>query len=199
MLIDFLVGNPWFVSVLWGVLSIIDFSATLLYSKAYREFLSATVQYEHGVEMNPAFEKDVQQVRWFSPRYIISMLSVAFFIGLGGKWLPELWFEALAGATLLLVFITDLRHIENLSVVWFLKSDPEGFKGKIEQSYKLSQVRVAVGSFNIGVLYLLIFLLTGRVFFAGGALVCMVYAFRHYRLSKRKIPINKDNSDAQKS
>ena len=188
MLIDSLVGNPWLVAILWGVLSIFDFVGTMLYSKAYREFLSATVQYEHGVEMNPNFEKDVGQLRWFSPRYIVSMLGVVVLIGLAGSWLPTLWFEALAGAALLLVLITDLRHIENLSVVWFLKSDPAGFKGKIEQSYKLSQRRVAVGGFNIGVLYFIVYLLTGRVFFAGGALISLFYAVRHFLLSRRKLP-----------
>ena len=187
MWLDVLVGSPWLVAALWGILSVIDFSATLLYSKAYREFLSETVEYEHGVEMNPTFEKDVQEVRWFSPRYIILMLTVALLVGLAGMWLPLRWFEMLAGAALLLVFITDLRHIENLTVVWFLKSDPEGFKGRIEQSYKLSQVRVAMGGFNIGLLYFLIFILTGRVFFAGGALICVLYAVRHYWLSKRKL------------
>jgi hypothetical protein len=188
MLIDGLVGNPWLVAVLWGVLSILDFVGTMLYSKAYREFLSATVQYEHGIEMNPNFENDVGQLRWFSPRYILSMLGVAVLIGLAGSWLPTLWFEALAGAALLLVLITDLRHIENLSVVWFLKSDPAGFKGKIEQSYKLSQRRVAVGGFNIGVLYFIVYLLTGRVFFAGGAIISLLYAVRHFLLSRRKLP-----------
>jgi hypothetical protein len=188
MLIDSLVGNPWLVAGLWGILSIIDFVATMLYSKAYREFLSDTVQYEHGVEMNPNFEKDVGQLRWFSPRYILSMLGVAALIRLAGLWLPAPWFEALAGAALLLVLITDLRHIENLSMVWFLKSDPESFKGRIEQSYKLSQRRVALGGFNIGVLYFLIFLLTGRIFFAGGALICVIYAIRHSLLSSRKLP-----------
>ena len=129
-----------------------------------------------------------QRLRWFSPRYILSMLGVAVLIGLAGMWMPGLWFESLAGAALLLVLITDLRHIENLSLVWFLKSDPEGFKGRIEQSYKLSQRRVAVGGFNIGVLYFLIFLLTGRVFFAGGALISVLYAIRHFLLSRRKLP-----------
>jgi archaellum biogenesis protein FlaJ (TadC family) len=188
MLIDTLVGNPWFVALLWGVLSIFDFVATMLYSKAYREFLSTTVQYEHGVEMNPAFEKDVRQLRWFSPRYVISMLSVAILIVLAGMWFPTLWFETLAGAALLLVFITDLRHIENLSMVRFLKSDPEGFKGRIEQSYKLSQRRVAVGVFNIGVLYLVVLLLTERLFFLGGGIICILFALRHYLLSNRRLP-----------
>ena len=188
MLIDTLVGKPWLVSVLWGLLSIFDFAATLLYSKAYRDFLSETVQYEHGVEMNPNFEKDVAQLRWFSPRYLVSMLGVAVLIGFVGTWMPKPWFELLAGAALLLVLITDLRHIENLSLVWFLKSDPDGFKGRIEQSYKLSQRRVAVGGFNIGLLYFIVYLLTGRIFFAGGALISILYAIRHFLLSRRRLP-----------
>jgi hypothetical protein len=188
MLIDILVGNPWLVALLWGVLSIFDFSATMLYSKAYREFLSVNITYEGGMEMNPAFEKDVQQLRWFSPRYLVSMLTVALLIVLAGWVFPTLWFEVLAGAAILLVLITDLRHIENLSTVWFMKSDPDSFKGKIQQSYALSQRRIAVGTFNIGVLYVIVYFLVGRVFFLGGALICVLFALRHFLLSRRQIP-----------
>ena len=187
MLIDTLVANPWLVALLWGMLSLFDFSATMIYSKAYRDFLSANVIYEGGMELNPAFEKDVRELRWFSPRYIISMLVVALLIVWAGSWFSLLHFEALAGAALLLVFIVDLRHVENLSVVWFLRFDPNSFKGKIEQSYALSQRRVAVGTFNIGVLYLLVYLLVGRVFFIGGSVICVLFAFRHFLLARRKI------------
>jgi len=188
MLIDTLVESPWLVSLSWAVLSIFDFFATMLYSKAYRDFLSSTVYYERGVEMNPMFEKDVRQLRWFSPRYLILMLGVALLIGLAGMWFPAKTFEILAGTAILLVLVIDLRHIENLSFVWFLKTDPEGFKGKIEQSYKLSQRRVAVNAFNTGVLYLIVFLLTGRVFFIGGTIVSVLLAIRHFLLSRRKLP-----------
>lgn len=188
MLIDTLVENPWLVALSWAVLSIFDFTATMLYSKAYRDFLSSTVQYERGVEMNPMFEKDVQQLRWFSPRYFLLMLGVTFLIGFAGAWFPAKAFEMLAGTAILLILVVDLRHIENLSFVWFLKSDPEGFKGKIEQSYKLSQRRVAVNAFNTGVLYLIVFLLTGRIFFIGGTIVSVLLAIRHFLLARRKLP-----------
>ena len=192
MLIDTLVENPWLVALFWALLSIFDFSATMIYSKAYRDFLSANVTYEGGMEMNPAFEKDVRQLRWFSPRYIVSMLVVALLIAWAGSWFQKLWFESLAGAALLLVLITDLRHIENLSVVWFLKADPSSFKGKIEQSYALSQRRIAVGTFNIGLLYLIVYFLVGRVFFIGGAVICTLFAFRHYLLARRKVSISEE-------
>jgi len=187
MLIDLLVASPWLVALSWAVLSIFDFSATMLFSKAYRDFLSDTMQYEQGVEMNPLFAKDVQHVRWFSPRYIVLMLALMLLIGITGSWLPPKNFEMLAGMAILLVLVVDLRHIENLSFVWFLKSDPEGFKGKIEQSYKLSQRRVAVYSFNTGILYLIVFLLTGRVFFVGGTIVSVLLAIRHFLLSRKKL------------
>lgn len=187
MLIDTLIANPWLVALFWGMLSIFDFSATMIYSKAYRDFLSANITYEGGMEMNPMFEKDVQQLRWFSPRYFISLLVVAFLIAFVGSWFPTLWFEFLVGAALLLVLIIDLRHIENLSVAWFLRSDPNSFKGKIEQSYALSQRRIAVGTFNIGLLYLIVYFLVRRVFFIGGALICTLFAVRHFLLSRRKI------------
>jgi hypothetical protein len=160
----------------------------LLYSKAYREFLNTYVAYEGGFEMNPAFEKDVSELRWISPRYLFSMLAVAILLVLGGAWLPPGWFEALAGAALLLVLVTDFRHIENLSVVWALRKDPESLRGRIEQGYALSQRRVAIGTLNTGLLFLIVYLLTQRVFFLGGAVICSFYALRHYLLSNRQLP-----------
>lgn len=188
MLIDTLVANPWLVALSWGFLSLFDFSATMIYSKAYRDFLSENIKYEGGMELNPVFEKDVRQLRWFSPRYFILMLLVALLIAFVGSWMPRLSFEFLAGTALLLVFVIDLRHIENLSTVWFMRSDPNSFKGKVEQSYALSQRRVAVATFNIGLLYLVIHFLVGRVFFLGGAIICVLFAVRHYLLARRKLP-----------
>jgi hypothetical protein len=188
MLIDRLVENPWLVALSWAVLSLFDFSATMVFAKAYRDFLSSTLKYERGVEMNPMFEKDVNQLRWFSPRYFILMPVAAFLIGFAGTWFPPKLYELLAGTAILLVLVVDLRHIENLSFVWFLKSDPESVKGQIEQSYKLSQRRVAVNAFNTGILYLIVFLLTGRIFFIGGTVVSVLLAFRHFLISRRKLP-----------
>jgi membrane-anchored glycerophosphoryl diester phosphodiesterase (GDPDase) len=188
MLIDTIVANPWLVALSWGMLSLFDFSATMVYSKAYRDFLSENIEYEGGMELNPVFEQDVRQLRWFSPRYFILMLLVAFLIAFVGSWMPKPWFELLAGTALLLVFVVDLRHIENLSTVWFMRSDPNGFKGKVEQSYALSQRRVAVATFNIGLLYLVIHFLVGRVFFLGGAVICVLFAVRHFLLARRKLP-----------
>jgi len=187
MLIDMLVDNPWLVAVSWALLSIFDFSATMIYSKTYHDFLSANVAYEGGIEMNPVFEKDVKQLRWYSPRYFSAMLFVAVSIAWAGSWFPKIWFESLAGTALLLVLIIDLRHIENLSIVWFLKVDPNSFKGRIQQSYALSQRRIAVGTFNIGILYLIVYFLVRRVFFLGGAVICALFAIRHYLLAGRKI------------
>jgi len=188
MLIDTLTGNPWMVALCWGLLSLFDFSATMIYSKAYRDFLSANITYEGGMELNPIFEKDVQQLRWYSPRYFISLSLVAMLIVFAGSWFPTSWFELLAGTAVLLVLSIDLRHVENLSVVWFLKFDPNSFKGKIEQSYALSQRRIAVGTFNIGLLYLIVYFLVQRIFFIGGALICTLFAVRHFLLSRRKLP-----------
>jgi hypothetical protein len=187
MLLDVLVGSPWLVAMLWGILSLWDFVATMLYSKAYREFLNKTITYEGGLEMNPSFEKDVSELRWLSPRYVLSMLFVAFLLVLGGLWLPQIWFETLAGAALLLVLATDFRHIENLSVVGMLKKHPESMQGRLQQSYALSQRRVAVGTFNTGLLFLIIAVLAERVFFLGGALICGMYALRHYLLANRQL------------
>ena len=165
---------------------LIDFSATMVYSKAYREFLSDKITYEGGMELNPAFEKDVKQVWWFSPRYLLLLLAIGFLVTFLGGWFPTLWFEFLAGTVLLLVLSIDLRHIDNLSAVWFMRSDPNSFKGRVEQSYALSQRRVTAATFNSGLLYLIVYFLVGRVFFLGGTVICTVFALRHFLLSRRK-------------
>ncbi len=193
--LDALVGRPWLAAALWAVLSLFDFVATMLYSKAYREFLKGTITYEGGMEMNPTFEKDVSELRWFSPRYLLALVSVVLLLVLGGLWLPPDWFEGLAGAVLLLVLVTDFRHIENLSVVAMLRKQPDSLQGRLQQSYALSQRRVAVSMVNTALLFVVVFLLVWRAFFLGGAVVCGFYAFRHNRLAKRQraepAPVNK--------
>ena len=86
--LDALVGRPWLVAALWAVLSLFDFVATMLYSKAYREFLKETITYEGGMEMNPTFEKDVSELRWLSPRYLLALVSclTGFSTGHQSTW-----------------------------------------------------------------------------------------------------------------
>ena len=112
MLIDTLVGNPWLVAGLWGILSIFDFVGTMLYSKAYRES-------QHGL-----------------------------VLAIRSRWVQR------------------------------------------QDRAKLQVVTAASGCrvFNIGVLYLVVYLMTGRLFFLGGGLICMFYALRHYLLSNRQLP-----------
>jgi hypothetical protein len=118
---------------------------------------------------------------------LLSMFSVALLLVLAGAWLLPAWFEGLAGAALLLVLVTDFRHIENLSMVGMLRKHPQSLQGRLQQSYALSQRRVSVGTLNTGLLLLIIALLTGRVFFLGGTLICGMYALRHYLLANRQL------------
>src|SRR5512141_1140733 len=117
-MISFLVSNPPITALIWAAMYIFDFSATLWFSRLYRQSLNRHFTYEGGVEMNPVFEKDVANLRLASPRFLILLSLLTLILILFG-WLDQLnplvgSFEFMVGAFLLLWTFIDLRHIRNL-------------------------------------------------------------------------------------
>ncbi len=136
--------------------------------------------------MNPVFEKDIAELRWISPRFLILlgiMTCVLVFIGrldLVGKN-----FEFVLGAFLLLWTFMDLRHIRNIYFHLHLRFRPDSLDGQLKQSYWLGQRLVAYDALAYGLVYGIGWLASGRSFFMGGAFVCFLLAVRHFLLASR--------------
>jgi hypothetical protein len=193
-MIPFLVTHPLITALIWAVMYIFDYSATIWFARLYRQSLNRHFTYEGGVEMNPVFEKDVANLRVISPRFLILLSLMTFMLILFG-WLDQFnplfgSFEFMVGAFLLLWVFIDLRHIRNLYFHLHLKNRPESVDGHIKQSYWLNQRLISYDAFMFGVIYGIAWLASEEQFFLGGAFVCLVLALRHFFLANRKPKVN---------
>jgi hypothetical protein len=187
VILDTLLSYPWLVALVWIGLALFDYVSTRWLARAYRSVLSRNVVFEGGVELNPVFEKEVAGGRAISLRYVLSLVFY-FAIFLFTGWAGRPFVELIAGGLLLTWIFIDLRHLHNYAYTWHLRLRPESLQGRVEYSYWLLQRLVSIDAFNFVILYGLLALLTGRLFFVAGALGCSALALRHYRLAKREPP-----------
>jgi hypothetical protein len=166
---------------------IFDYASTLWLARAYQTTLSKYVVFEHGVELNPNFEREIAGRRGFSPKFVL-LLALVVVIILLSPWAGYYFGEFLAGALLLTWSFVNSRHLRNYFYVWFLRRKPEALKGRQEQSYWFMQKMLSSEAFAWGLLYLCLFFLTWRIFFLAGALTCWALTLRAYWLANRKFP-----------
>ena len=70
-MLDVLILNSWLLAALWALMYIFDYASTLWLARAYQTTLSKYVVFEHGVELNPNFEREIAGRRWFSPKFVL--------------------------------------------------------------------------------------------------------------------------------
>ncbi len=197
-MLDALISHSLLVALIWIGLVVFDYASTRWLAGAYRSVLSRYTLFEGGVELNPVHEKEIAQGRPIGLKYILG-LAVYFLIILLTTLAGRSFTELIAGGLLLTWIFIDLRHVRNYAYTWHLRLKPESLKGRVEYSYWLLQRLVSIDAFGFVILYLLLALLTGRLFFVAGALGCSALALRHFRLANRKLPSSGDlNGSAAK-
>lgn len=165
---------------LWVILYISDYYLTIwgayLYAKGGKNHLTI----EGSYELNPTFEKDINLLRTISPRFLFYLLAFTLVLlmvrGLT-RDLPFL-FIIVAGGLLLLEVFVHLRHIRNIASMWSMSHD-EGVSGKLEYRRWYTYRTSAIDAFAFAAFLLLVAVLGGSWFFAGGALSCLGIAIRH--------------------
>lgn len=186
-MIQFLVANPLTTACLWAALYLGDHSATLWLARLYEQSLKRHFTYDGGVELNPAFEREVASLREFSPQFVFLLSLMTMVLAVSGLFARDyLNYEFIVGAFLLLWVFIDLRHLRNLYFYQHLIARPGAVEGHLRQSYWLSQRLTAFDAFSAGVIYGLAWATGGEDFFLGGAFVCFALAARHFFLANRR-------------
>ena len=171
-----LIQNIWIIILFWSLLYLGDYYLTIYSAKKFREQLADHYEFDRSFELNPIFEKDVNNLRLFSPRHIISWLltSLLFYL----LWvftessnIPQL-FHFMLGQLFLLEITIHLRHLRNISII---KSYTEGaITGHIKYSYWFGLKLSAWELFGFFIVYGFIALVESSWFFVGGAVGCLI-------------------------
>ncbi len=195
-MLDYLLVHTWTLAVLWAAIYAFDYLSTLWLARAYETTISHYLLYEHGVELNPTLEKAIASRRLPGLRVFVSLALVLLMVlfspligsTTGIPWLGYFFTEFIAGALLLTWSFINSRHLRNYFYVWSLRRKPDAVKGRQEYSYWFMQRNLSADALAFSLLFLFLFLLTWRIFFAAGMFTCLVLAIRAYRLANRKFP-----------
>ena len=131
---------PVLAAGLWIVLHAADFYFTLLAARAYHRGAREVLQFGGSYELNPLFQNDVDKIRWFSPRFLITLVAVALSLFLLAVMLrpagthPGLPF--LLGLILFTRLVVISRHVQNFFLFNRLRHHPEALKGSIRYGRK---------------------------------------------------------------
>jgi hypothetical protein len=186
---QFLIDNVWLAILIWVVLYVSDYALTLSAARLYRTGANKHIGFEGSYELTPYFVKDIDTLRFLSPRFLLALvLSVLFILAEWGLFVP---FGHLPGAFLFvlgMLYLVEaaihLRHWHNLYV--FRQCRHEGnVTGRIEYTKSFSLRNSAVQVWGFSALFLALALVTGSWFLAGGSLSCLATGIQHWRLAGR--------------
>ncbi len=174
---------------LWTAVYVLDYALTIHSARLYRAGANQHLTFGGSLELTPVFQKDVDQLRRVSPRFIFFLILSNLLLGmvwvLAVAVLPLPGVFALAAGSLILREVPILlRHARNLSLFQNARQ-PGALTGRLEYARWLVLKNSALELFTFAVFFGLIFALTRDWFWLGGALGCAALAFNHNRMARR--------------
>ncbi len=189
MLGQFFTDHIIWAVVLFALVYAGDYYFTILGVKGQKKYVSEHIAVEGSLELTPGYQKDVDNQRMFSWRFVGFLLGFSWLIFF--SWLlfvvrsnqPAI-FQAVYGAFLFSEISVHHRHLNNMAQLYFTRRGA-GLEGKVSYARWLVYKNSASHFFADGLIFLLVFLFSGSWFFLGGAFMCMVYASSHMRMSNQ--------------
>jgi hypothetical protein len=185
--VPFLFNSIWPGLAVWTVLYISDYTLTLICARLYRSGVNQKIAIEGSFELNPLFQRDIDALRRFSPRFLAMLGFTTLF--LWWVWFLSLqsspaFYAFVLGSWVLLEVVIHVRHLRNLATFRQILNQ-DFVRGRIEYSRKFT---LRVSAFEIltfaGAL-LVIFAFTQSWFILGGVASCISTSIKHFRLAGR--------------
>lgn len=199
MLEAFLINNVVFAILLWAILYTLDYYLTIYAARLYQAGANQHFGFGGSVELTPYYQKDVDRLTRLSPRFLLmlilssALLFVLWTLAVLIAKLPALFSFAL-GAALLLEGVIHVRHFRNILLFQYAR-ESKGIAGKIEYERWVTLRSSAVEFFSFAALYLFAFLISGRWFFAGGAIGSCSVGLRHWMWGNKAKQISQNAGD----
>ncbi len=182
-------GELGWVLLAWTVVYIADYASTLVTAGLYFKGAQEHIVFEGSMELTPAFQSDVDRLRWVSPRFLFSW--VASSVALGAiRWLSVDflgWIQPMqfvVGALLLREGAILLRHARNL-LLYLRARRTQEMEGRLRYQRSLMLYLSGGELFSFAAFYAILSLILSSWFLAGGAVACAVTGWQHVRMSRR--------------
>jgi hypothetical protein len=184
---DIFLRSPWPGTLAWAVLYVSDFVLTITCARLYRRNVANKIVFEGSFELNPAFQADVDSMKWVSPRFVLALVLTSTLISI--YWAlslpssPEIY-SFLLGAGICLELAIHVRHLQNLYLFGSVLTT-EQLHGRIEYARPLMLRISSVQAFGFGILFAVVFSFTANWFAAGGMISCFSISAKHWYLARR--------------
>lgn len=194
MLLNYIETKVWLSMIVISLVYISDYYLTLAQSKLYQKGAKNHFEIEGGIELNPRFRDDINKQKTLSTNFIKSLIilniTTLMFYSLKITNIINPM-EILFGTFLLAELYIHTKHLKSLFLYkTALKS--EGIGGKIIYSRKFVHESSAIDLAIFAGFYLVLWGLSGKLFFVYGSLACLVLALsqknwlKKYQKSKAK-------------
>ncbi len=180
---EFIFQKLWVVLPLWVMLYISDYYLTILGARYLTAGARDHFVFEGSYELTPEFQKDIDVLRMFSPRFfraaaITSIIIVFLWYVSKEDLIASYFFRFLCGGLILREAAILVRHIRNISLFRIAK-EHRGLSGQIRYEKWLSYRISFVELLSFAVLFLVVYLFTGSTVFLGGAVITALTGLTH--------------------
>jgi hypothetical protein len=176
--------NFWLAVVLWLLIYPCDYYLTLIGNRLWMKYGQAHIEFEGSYELNAYYQKDVDALRRFSPRFVVQWLFWPV-------WLALFWwasdslkapglFTAAVGYLLLLELTIMARHVRNIALFNLMK-ESQGIDGHLKYAEWVSVNLLAREYAYWALLFFILFCLSGSWLFVGGMLSGLSMFIRYSR------------------
>ena len=194
MLLDLFFASPWPGVLLWAALYTSDLLFTMACARLYQEGGRDHIMFEGSFEITPYYQKDVDRLRRFSPRFLLAMaatctvqaflwwLTIGVAINGYGVFMPDGYLFGL-GAMVLVQLTVHVRHLRNY-ILFRAVAAGDGISGRIEYRRPIMLRLSSVELLAFTVVYAVIFAFTESWFVLGGVVACGALSLNHRLLSR---------------
>ena len=189
MIETLLIHTPWLAITLWAVSYLLDYYLTLYAARLYQAGAKEHFGFGGSYELTPYYQQEIDRLRLISPRFLLMLALSSLMIWLVW-WLAVRWlglsefFLLLIGGLISRQLVVLTRHVRNI-ILFRHAQTPGNIQGRVEYKRHVTLHVSAAELFTFAIIYLLIFLISGSVFFAGGAFACTVTGIQHWRLANK--------------
>ena len=187
-----LLSSPGWAVASWIALYVGDYSLTIWGARLYRQGANEHIVFEGSYELTPQFQKDIDRLRTFSPRFFLHLVLSA--AALAAMWFvvhgqpgDRVLFLAFYGALVFPQFVVLVRHARNIALFRRLQTH-QGVEGRVSYAKWLTREQSSVELAFMALLLLAAAGVAGNASLYGGAFALAVLSLKHRGMSRKQRP-----------